>query len=191
MNNLKVAILLIVIFVLAISGFYYIYLKQVSKSQSLILPPLESPKTNFPSATASASPISKTQSIGDGIKQPGAVAETSTFPQSQPETGAGQTQITDAGIFIQNPQAQAKISSPVTINGMANVPNNLIVEVKDATGQVLGVRKTTACFGNQSCPFSVSVVFTKPNTPNGQITVYSPSLSTNNPEYSQTVAISF
>lgn len=191
MNNLKVAFLLIVIFVLAVAGFYYFYLKQVSKSQNLSLQPLQSPKTNFPSATASASPVAQTQSTGEEIKQPGTVAGTSTLPQSQPETGAGQNQIADAGIVIQTPQNQAEITSPVTVSGLANVPNNLVVEIRDATGQILGIRKTAACFGYQACHFSVSVVFTHPNTPSGQITVYSPSLSTNAPEYSQTVTISF
>ncbi len=191
MNNLKVAILLIVIFVLAVAGFYYFYLKQVSKSQNLSLQPLQSPKTNFPSATASASPVVQTQSTEENIKQPGAVAGTSTFPQSQPETGAGQSQIADAGIKIQTPQTQAPITSPVTVNGTANVPNNLILEVKDAKGKILGIRKTEACFGYQACPFTISVVFTQPETPTGQITVYSPTLSGNSPEYSQSVYVTF
>jgi hypothetical protein len=191
MNNLKTAILLIVIFVLAVAGFYYFYLKQISKSQNLSLPPFESPKANFPSATASASPNSKTQSIGEEIKQPGTVAGTSTFPASQPETGIGQTQITGAGIVIQTPLAQTEITSPVMVSGLANVPTNLIVEVKDATGQVLGIRKTSACFGYQACTFSVSIVFTNPNISSGQITVYNPSLSNNSPEYLTSVNVTF
>ncbi len=183
--------MLIIIFVLAVAGFYYFYLKQVSKSQNLTLPPLESPKTNFPSATASASPVAQTQSTGEEIKQPGAVAGTSTFPQSQPETGAGQSQIADAGIVIQTPQNQAEITSPVAVSGLANVPNNLIVEVRDKTGQILGIRKTVACFGYQACPFSISVVFTNPKTSDGQITVYSPSLSNRSPEYSTSINVTF
>lgn len=191
MNNLKVAILLIIIFVLAVAGFYYFYLKQVSKSQNMSLPPLESPKTNFPSATASASPITQREPTGEEIKQPGVVAGTSSFPRSQPETGIGQTQITDAGIIIQTPQAEAEITSPVVVSGTANVPNNLIIEIRDATGQILGTRKTAACFGYQACPFSVSVVFTNPKTSSGQITVYSPSLSGGSPEYSTSINVTF
>lgn len=191
MNNLKVAILLVITFVLAVAGFYYFYLKQVSKFQSMSMPPFESPKENFPSATASAEPNFKTQSTGEEIRQPGQVAGTSTFPSAQPETGLGQTQIADAGIVIQTPQTQTKITSPVTVSGLANTPNSLIVEVKDAAGQILGIRKTSACFGYQACPFSVSVVFSNPSASIGQITVYSPSLSNNSPEYSESVSVTF
>ena len=191
MNNIKVAIILIVVFTLAIIGFYYLYQIQIQKSQDSSLLPFESPAENFPTATASASPQSDSNQNQTAIKQPGQVAGAVSIPQSQPETGTNQVQTIKTGIEIQSPIASTVIGSPVTINGLANVPNNLVVEVRDGNGQILGIRKVNACFSTEPCQFSVSIVFSNPQTPNGTITAYSQSLTGSFSEYTQSVDIFF
>ncbi len=179
MNNLKIAILISIITILALGGFYYLYTKNLQKTKKANVEQAQTSQSNFPSASASASPVENTQ-------------ETQTkFPSTQPETGTAQIQVQGEGIQIESPANGAQITSPVTITGAANVPNGLVVEVKDANGQILGIRKAEACFGYNACPFFTSVVFSSPATANGQITVYSPSLSGDAPEYTQTVPVTF
>ncbi len=179
MNNLKIGILVSIITILALGGFYYFYSKNAATTQKPKLEQAQGTKSNFPSATASAALVEKKQE-----------AQTN-FPASQPETGVGQTQTEGVGIQIESPASGAQITSPATISGTANVPNGIVIKVEDANGQILGVRKAEACFGYNACPFSVSVVFSNSNTPEGQITIYSPSLSTGVPESSQSLPVTF
>jgi len=179
MNNLKLGILISIITILALGGFYYLYSKNAAKTQKPKLEATQSSKSNFPQASATASPAEK----GDQVQ--------TKFPSSLPETGIGNTQVEGIGIQISSPKIDSLVISPVTVSGTANVPNGLVIQIKDANGQILGVRKAGACFGYQACPFSVSVVFSNPQTPKGQIEVYSPPLSGGTQEYNQTIPVTF
>lgn len=176
LNNIKIAILLIIIFVLAISAGFYLYQKQIIQKAQVSGQPGPSPTTNFP---ASATP---TPTI-EGIK---------TAPNSQPETGTNTQDVKNIGIKVVSPQASTIISSPVTVAGSANVfEGQVVILVKDANGNILGRGQATACMGYDACPFETKIDFSQPSTPTGTLDIYNPSGVDSSPKYLQQILVRF
>lgn len=176
LNNIKIAILLIIIFVLAISAGFYFYQKQIIQKDQILEQPSSSPTTNFPSP---ASPTPQVQG-------------TKTAPNSQPETGTNTRDVKNIGISVTSPRASTIISSPVLVAGSANVfEGKVIINIKDATGQILGSGQATACMDYDACPFSASINFEKSPTAAGTIEVYNPSGVDGSPRYLQQILVRF
>src|SRR3989344_7295091 len=160
LSNIKIAILLIIVFVLAISAGFYFYQKQIIQKGQILEQPSLSPIVNFPS---SASPTPQVQG-------------TKTAPNSQPETGTNTRDVKNIGITVISPQASTIISSPVLVVGSANVfEGKVIINIKDATGRILGSAQATACMDYDACPFETTVYFKQPSTSTGTVEVYNPS----------------
>ena len=176
LSNIKIAILLIIVFVLAISAGFYFYQKQIIQKGQILEQPSSSPTANFPS---SASPTPQVQG-------------TKTAPNSQPETGTNTQDVKNIGISVTSPQTSTIISSPVLVVGRANVfEGKVIILVKDSNGNLLGQGNATACMGYDACPFEATVYFNQPSTSTGTIEVYNPSGVDGSPKYLQQILIRF
>jgi len=179
MNNIKTIILLVIVFVLAVAGIYYLYQTQVNKNKDNLLP-YPSPGSSFesltpPSPTPGASPV--------GSKNP---------PQIQPESGSNTLQVKNIGIQVANPQASTKISSPLTVSGFANVfEGKVVILLKDSNGKVLGESQATACMGYDACAFETTINFQPSQTQAGSIEVYNPSGVDGSPHYLQQILVRF
>lgn len=176
LSNIKIAILLIIIFVLAISAGFYFYQKQIIQKAQVSGQSGLSPTTNFP---ASATPTPT-------------IEGTKTAPNSQPETGTNTQDVNNIGISVISPQSSTIISSPVTVAGNANVfEGQVVILVKDANGNILGRGQATACMGYDACPFKTAIYFNQPLTPTGILEAYNPSGVDNSPKYLQQILIRF
>lgn len=174
LNNLKIVILLIIVFVLAVSAIFYFYQKRIIKNVPLTELATPSPAANFPTSSANPSTFGS-QSV----------------PNSQPQTGFDTQDVKNIGISLLGPQQSEKISSPVLVSGRANVLGNIVVVVKDANGNILGEGKTTACVGYDACPFEAAVDFSQSSTPTGTVEVYNPSGVDGSPKYLQVISVRF
>lgn len=148
MNNLKTAVLIVIIFIIGVSGVFWIYQTQVKQAEEDLLPL----PTVEPIPAEEAAPPSP--DITDILTQ---------APPVQPEAGSDTVEIKNAGIFLETPEASSKITSPVIVSGKANILGDIVLKVKDANGNVLGEEKTAACVSYDACPFSVTLHF-KPST---------------------------
>ena len=179
MQSLKFIIPAIIIFVLAISGIYYLYQTQTSSPSSVLNPNASASPigTTFPQASASAQPSSEPRAMG---------------VNSQPATGPEDNQVRNPGITVLGPSRDSKISSATKVYGIANVTSQtVIIEVRDAHGKLLGSGSAQACIGLDACPFSASVVFKNSETASGTILVYSPSQIDSSPTYTQELPVKF
>jgi len=176
MNNLKTVILLVIIFVLAIAGIYYLYQTQVSKNENLL--PYPSPATTFDDLVPPsplASPI--------GISNP---------PRVQPEAGADTLSVNGIGIQVESPQASSVISSPLTVTGNANVfDGKVVIKIIDSDGKVLGKGEAVACMGYNACHFDATISFNSTQSEAGIIQVYNPSGVDGSPKYLQQILVRF
>ncbi|OGD89769.1 hypothetical protein A3D07_03205 [Candidatus Curtissbacteria bacterium RIFCSPHIGHO2_02_FULL_42_15] len=163
-NNLIVALVIIIIVAVGSAGIYWAWQKQKVQTQPTPSP-TPSPISNFPSTDSKAN---------------GAV------PSLQPQAGTDTASV-NLGIEIITPNDKAKVSSPVKVKGLANVPEELVaVEIKDANGNVLESSQASACFDSQPCLFEASVVFSTYTQDSGTIEVHSPESG-----YSDSVQIFF
>lgn len=178
MNNYKLAILFIIIFIIALLGAFFIY-KNQTKPASTEEPPLsEAVITASPPLSTSPSPASQTSAAN--------------APTAQPESGSNTLEIKNEGIKIESPEASSIITSPLTVKGSANVfEGKVIVNIKDANGQILGSGQATACMGYDACPFTTTVDFKKPATQAGTIEVYNLSSTNGSPKYLQQILVRF
>ena len=153
-NNLIVALVIIILVAVGSAGIYWAWQKQ--KIQSQITPsPAPSPISKFPST------------LGES-KANGPV------PSVQPQAGTDTASVS-LGVEITTPYGKSQISSPVKIKGLANVPEEfVIVEIKDASGKVLGGSRASACFDSTPCPFEASIVFESSAGDFGTLEVHSP-----------------
>lgn len=122
--------------------------------------------------------------------------KTKTSPNSiagsQPQTGSDTAEIKNIGISIENVFSGQTISSPLTVNGKANVfEGHVVLQIKDANGKVLGQSTATACMGLDACPFQSTITFSKPSTSYGTLETYSPSGKDGSKLYTQTVVVNF
>lgn len=180
MNSLKIIIPAIIVFILAIAGLYYLYQTQTSSKLSLDTTLQASPKNNFPQASSSASPSS--------VKG----TQNQNSPQSQPSTGSESEQELKTIISITSPQSSSFITSPLKIQGFANVTSQKVfIYIKDANGKILGVAKTSACLDLNPCEFSTNIVFGQPQTATGSIEAYSPSTFDNSAQDLTSLGINF
>ncbi len=175
LNNLKIAILLIIVFVLASSAGFYFYQKQIVKNVPLPQEATSSPTANFPTSVSPSPTV-------EGFK---------SIPNSQPQTGSDTQDVKNIGIQIESPKAQDTIFTGLHLNGRANVLGNIVVVVKDANGNILGEGKTIACIGYDACPFETTVYFSQPSTQTGIVEVYNPSGIDDSPKYLQTIVVRF
>lgn len=177
MNNLKTVILLIIIFVLAVAGIYYLYQTQVVK-KNIDLLPYPSPTTTFDDLTSpspAASPVTNT-----------------TPPRVQPEAGSNTQSVNNVGIKVENPQASSVVFSPLTIKGSANVfEGKVVIKVIDVNGKILGQGQANACMGYDACPFETTISFEPTQSKAGILQVYNPSGIDNSPQYLQQILIRF
>lgn len=173
MNNYRVVVLLIIIFVLAIAGAFYIYRRQTANVKITDFEPLPSPGFTF--SSPSPSPVSATQ-----------------VPGQQPAAGSDSIVVKNEGIKVITPSASSQITSPVTIAGYANVLSGKVqIKIKDGNGKILGSTQTTACFGYDACTFETTINFDSPTTQAGILEVYSPSSLDNSAKYLQQILIRF
>jgi len=177
MNNIKTIILLIIIFVIAVGGIYYLYQTQVVKINEDLLP-YPTPTTTFEDLV-SPSPI------------PSPVGKL-TPPRVQPEAGSNTIDVKNIGIEVESPHASSAISSPLNVKGRANVFEGKVqINVKDANGKILGSNQATACMGYDACPFETVINFDKSTTEAGILEVYNPSGVDGSPKYLQQILIRF
>ena len=177
MNNIKTIILLIIIFVIAVAGIYYLYQTQVV-NKNLDLLPYPSPTTTFEDLV-SPSPISSP--VGK-----------LTPPRVQPEAGSNTIDVKNIGIEVESPQASSVISSTVYVKGRANVFEGKVqINVKDTNGKILGSNQATACMGYDACPFETVINFDQSTTEAGILEVYNPSGIDGSPKYLQQILIRF
>lgn len=175
LNNLKIVILLIIVFVLAVSAGFYFYQKRIIKNVPLTELATPSPAANFPASSASPSTFGS-QSV----------------PNSQPQTGSDTQEIKNIGIEVNNPKQATIITSPLLVSGKANVfEGKVTILVKDADGNVLGQGNAIACMGYDACPFEAKVYFEKSSSAIGTVEVYSPSGLDGSPQYLQVIPIGF
>ncbi len=146
----SVALAILVIFALSLTagGVYYLYQKKDFTPQTIFnksSSPTPTPIAKFP--TTSPTPT----------------------PKVQPESGFNSANI-QLGIKVQRPMDNDTISSPLKVNGIANAESQQItIQIKDASGQVLGQGSATACLDVHPCPFEASVIFQNPATNLGTI----------------------
>ena len=175
MNNYKVVVLLIIIFIIAIAGAFYIYRSQTAKQQITDFEPLPTGKMTFPSPSPSPSPVSATQ-----------------VPSQQPAAGSDIIEIKNEGIKVLAPIASSQIASPINVSGFANVFGDKVqINIKDANGKILGSNSAIACMGYDACPFGATINFEKSTTEAGIIEVYNPSGVDGSPRYLQTILVRF
>lgn len=98
---------------------------------------------------------------------------TPNIPATQPPTLPN---LPPEAILILSPGSGSQIAGPITVSGVANstFENNLVVEVRDVNGNVIGLTPTTinADLGGRG-PFEVAVEFTSPaQEAPGRIVVY-------------------
>lgn len=177
MNNLKTVILLIIIFVLAVAGIYYLYQTQVRNNNEDLLP-YPSPTITFDdlvSPSPAASPVGRT-----------------TPPQVQPEAGSDTLSVNNIGIRVESPQASSVISSPLKVSGQANVfEGKVVIKIIDSFGKVLGQGETVACMGYDACPYSATINFNSTQSKAGILQVYNPSGVDGSPKYLQQILVRF
>lgn len=162
-----VALATVIIFALALFGAYRF-------SQN---------RPGEPKAQASPQPASGFEALS--------LPQTSPTSQS-PATGPEDEVAPNIGISLTAPWPSATITSPLKIEGFANVETGAVaIVVKDVYGKVLGQGKASACFAKNPCPFSASVVFAHPETQTGTIEVFSPSPKSGAKEYLQIIKINF
>lgn len=159
----------IIIFILALYGVYRLYQIKVTK-------PLPNP-----------SPVPTT--IGFQVSP---LPAASPKPSGkQPETGPSD-EFPNIGILVESPDSGSTVTSPLQINGFANVPQKRVaIVVYDVYGNALGQGMATACFAKTPCPFSASVVFARPQTQTGTVEVFSPSTRSGSKEYLQIAKVNF
>lgn len=176
MNNYRTAILLVIIFVIALAGAYTIYRNQTNKS---LVPTLgENPS---PEALATISPSA---SPSANLQAPP--------PAEQPSSGSDTVEVKNIGIQVSSPEASSVITSPVNVSGSANVfEGKVVINIKDASGKILGSGSSTACMGYDACPFQTTINFENSTTPAGTIEVYSPSGLDSSPQYLQQILVRF
>lgn len=180
MNNLKIVIPTIIVFILVVAGLFYLYQTQTSSKINLDSTLQTSPKNNFPQASSSATPST--------VKG----AQNQNSPQSQPSTGSESQQELKTIISITSPQEDNFISSPVKIQGFANVTSQtVIIRIKDANSHIIGSGKAPACIGYTPCEFSSTITFDTPKTQTGTIEAYSPSTFDNSIQDQTSQSINF
>lgn len=177
MNSLKWVIPILIVAILVGAGAWAIYKAQIAKEE---ISPIESPNINFPGAKE-ASPTPQLQ------------VQSTTPPVNQPATGQENgLEITNIGIRIISPQPNVKITSPVKVTGMANVTSQrVVIQIKDANGDILGQGHATACLDLDACAFQASILFSNSQTTTGQIEAYSPSTIDNSATYLQSIPVTF
>lgn len=173
MNNLKVIILAAIILLFIIAGAYWVYQTQVS-NVSLAPSPKASPVGNLKSAT------------------PSATVEATKAASTNPATGPEDSLNLQTQIQITSPQQGSYISSPLHVQGFANITSQTVeINVKDADGNILGSARASACIGYTSCKFSANVIFSNPQTSTGTIMAYSRSTIDGSPTDTTTLDINF
>lgn len=177
------AIILVLIFALGAYGVYYLYQKKVVEPQ---IAPLSTPKPNHgfpvesPSTSLRTGPLA---SPSGGMMAP---------PATQPEAGSNTVEVKNIGITVDSPKSGDLIMSPVKVAGHANVfEGNVVIEIIDANGAVLGSGTATACMDVDACPFEASVSFKGAQTASGTVEVYSPSAKDGSKQYLQTIPVNF
>ncbi len=180
MNNLKIVIPAIIVFILSIAGLYYLYQTQTGGKLNLDTTQEASPKNNFPQASSSASPIN--------VKG----AQDKNAPPEQPSTGSDNYQKLNTMIAISSPQQSDIISSPLKIQGFANVTSQLVfIHLKDANGKILSTARASACLNLTPCEFSTTIVFDNPLTKTGTLEAYSKSTFDNTISDQTSLSINF
>ena len=153
-NNLIVALVIIIIVAAGSAGIYWAWQKQKVLTQ--VTPsPTPSPISNFPAT------LGESETGGP-------------LPSVQPQAGADTASV-NLGVEITAPYGKLQISSPVKIKGLANIPEeSVVVEIKDANGNVIGESRASACFDSTPCPFEASIVFESSAGDFGTLEVHSP-----------------
>ena len=161
MNNLKIVIPAVIVFILMIAGLYYLYQTQTSFKTNINTTQETSPKNNFSQASSSATP--------SNVKG----AQDQNSPQSQPSTGSESEQELKTIISITSPQSSSFITSPLKIQGFANVTSQVVfIHLKDANGKILSTARASACLSLIPCEFSTIIVFDNPSTKTGTLEAY-------------------
>lgn len=183
MNNLRTIIIIVIIFILAVSGIYWFYQTQVAKRRQegfLPIPTVEPiPAQESVSSPSPALGTARLRSVDTGA------------PAVQPEAGSSTVEIKNAGIQIISPLDGIKINSPLKISGQANILGDIVLQIKDSNGNILGEGKTTACIGYDACPFTAIVDFEPATTQTGIVSVYNESTTDHNLNYIQSIPIKF
>lgn len=173
MDNLKIAILIVILVALGATGVYYFYQRSVITQD---FQPTEtvnqSPKIGF---EVSPSPSARKGSVA-GV---------------QPAAGSDTISVKNIGIFVDLPRASSIITSPIHISGRANVLDGKVeIAIKDSAGEILGQGSAVACLGYDACPFETEVAFNRPKTDTGSVEVYNPSFDSSQ-KYLQSIPVSF
>ena len=173
MDNLKLTIPIVIVFILAVAGVFYFYQRQGL------------PNTPFFNATPSPSVVGFPKVKGES-SSPG------PSPSELPAAGFDTSTVNNIGIVIVSPQQEDKITSPVKISGRANVfEGKVVIRIKNANNQILGQDEATACMDLDACPFKVLVDFNSPQTSTGTIEAFSPSPIDGSEAYLQAISIRF
>ena len=174
MNNYRVAILAAIVLIILFAGAYFIYKNQVINQVSTVK---ESP---FPGALTLPSPSPVTLPAGGEAQV-----------NEQPQSGSDTVEVKNIGIQITSPSGSSVITSPVTVSGSANVLGDIVINIKDATGNILATSRTPACVAYDACPFEAKINFVASKTQAGTIEVYNPSTADGKPQYLQQILIRF
>lgn len=173
MDNLKIAILIIIFVTLGATGVYYFYQRSVTSQDFQ------------PTETVNQSPR-----VGFEVS-PSPRARKGTVAGVQPAAGSDTVEVKNIGIIVKTPQSSTAISSPLKITGNANVlEGKVAIRIKDATGQILGQGAAAACLGYDACPFETEIAFNSPRSDTGSIEVYNPSFD-GSQKYLQGIPVSF
>lgn len=153
-NQIFAAIAIVIVIALGAMAIYGVYKKQSTIPDVLPSPPASSINGFGSTPSPKSSPPFTTQ----------------------PQTGITDTPLKDLGIFVSNPDFNTKVSSPLTVKGIANVyEGRVLIRVKDGSGNILAAESATACMGTSGCPFEAIIQFEKPQTPSGTIELFTPS----------------
>lgn len=153
MKNLKLVILLIIIFVLGLSGIYYIYDLNINKKAKNSATPTPTPQQNFPTASPTPTPS-------------GAVSRANNLT-SQPATGNDEFSPAE-DLTVTRPTESQTISSPVKVSGFVKNSENATISIKDSNGSILTSEDFT-CGSDNACYFETALEFSQTSTQKGFI----------------------
>lgn len=177
MSSLKIILSVIILFVLLVAGIYYYYQTQVSNVSDLNLNTQASPGLGFKEASPSAS-----------TKGTSASASQATTPGTGPEDRMALA----TTISITNPAQASTITSPVQVNGFANITSQVVeIQIKDSNGNTLGTSRASACLSYTACDFAANIVFAKPQTSTGTIEAFAKSTIDGSPVDITSLGVNF
>lgn len=114
------------------------------------------------SASPNPSPIQLNRSVQ---------GTSSALLKIQPQSGSNTNDYDFSEIQIINPANNSNISSPVTVKGVADSLDLIIIKIKDQNGLLLGQGLASPCISVTPCLFEGSVMFDDQKTKTGYVEI--------------------